>query len=79
MLRQILSKYELALCPPLWGGGQMRGYTNNCIIKLPYGGEVHNFYKNEINLKGLVEIFIEHWKPEYIKIDKERIFIETAS
>ncbi|WP_417363899.1 Imm52 family immunity protein [Galbibacter sp.] len=50
-------------------GGEAKFGNNNCILSLPSQGEIFEYYQVQTNYNRLVELFIDHWKPEKIMGD----------
>lgn len=42
---------------------------NNFMIELPTSGPLYEYYKNAENLRELLEIMIDYWKPDYVKVN----------
>lgn len=45
-------------------GGEGKLGTNNCVLNLPYEGEIYEYYKVKENWENLLNLFIDHWKPD---------------
>lgn len=45
-------------------GGEGKIGTNNCVLTFPYEGELYEHYSVKKNWEQLLELFIDHWKPD---------------
>ncbi len=56
----------------LGGNREHKFGWNGCFIKLPYEGKIREFYNIKGNQEALQELMIDHWKPEFLKINDEQ-------
>ncbi|MEM6342681.1 MAG: Imm52 family immunity protein [Bacteroidota bacterium] len=47
---------------------------NNCVLRLPYGGSHRDFFLKKENQDRLIELMKETWNPDYIMVDREKIW-----
>ncbi|WP_299609961.1 Imm52 family immunity protein [uncultured Aquimarina sp.] len=48
------------------GKSQLGVNNSNCMLSMPYKGNLYTHYSNPDDYKQLQELFIDHWKPQYI-------------
>ena len=55
------------------GSTESKYFTNNCVINLPHEGAQREFYTDKVNQKALINLLKEHWNPEWIMVDEEKL------
>lgn len=52
------------------GSAEPKNWNNNCILSLPYKGEIYEYYRIKENRDRLKELFVDHWNPEMVMDDQ---------
>lgn len=49
-------------------GGVIFNNINNCIINLPKGGAIYDYFEEPLHQLALIRLVIDHWNPDFICI-----------